>query len=370
MLSSPQSPTAELLQRLTVLRIGLVFSVVLHHAWPPGTPQPDTAGALALQQLLAEGLTGVRMPLLFLAAGWLLCRDGPLSRAAWLQRGQRRLRSLLLPLLVWSLFAGGLMALLRQGPLGATLFHGGWPGWVPADGLLSLLDRLLGFGGPPWIYPLWFLRDLLLLCLAAPLLQALDRRAPWALWGLVLPVLAWRWWQGSEDPRPVSVDGAFFFALGVAGGLRGAGTRLLTWADRAGPWLLAPVLALGAWRALSPAGHFAPAWDRPWALAAMLLLLWLAGRQGGRAGWQQASRAAAPWAFWLFLTHEPLLSACRLVLRLLGLQAPLASGLVAALACTGLSLLAGAVLARAWPAALRVLSGGRLLRGPRTATPA
>ena len=368
-MSYPPSATAELLQRLTVLRIGLVFSVLLHHARPPGAPPPDTAAALALQQLLAEGLTGVRMPLLFLAAGWLLCRGGPANRSTWLLRGQRRLHSLLLPLLTWSLLAGGLMALLRQGPLGATLFHGGWPGWVPADGPLPLLDHLLGFSGPPWIYPLWFLRDLLLLCLAAPLLQALDRRAPWALWGLVLPVLAWRWWQGSEDPRPVSVDGAFFFALGVAGGLRGAGARLLAWADRAGPWLLAPVLALALWRAQQPGGHFVTAWDRPWALAAMLLLLWLAGRQGGRAGWQRASRAAAPWAFWLFLTHEPLLSACRLGVRLLGVHAPLTSGLVAVLACSALSLLAGAGLARRWPAALRLLSGGRLPRVQGAAAP-
>lgn len=359
---------------MQTLRLLLVLSVVLHHAalaGPAAAEGADTVWAW-LGRLLSESLAGVRIPLLFAAAGFLFFREGPLPPEGWRQRWRSRWRSLAQPLLLWTAWTGGVLWVAQHWTPTAGLFQGAWPLWASREGLWGHLDLLLGLSSYPWVYPLWFLRDLCLMCLAAPLLQALDQRSPWLL-ALLLGALAGRWWLGSESARPVSPDAAFFFVLGAWCGLRGAAPSLLRRVDRLGPWLAGPVLVAALWRATWPGGLLPWPWDRGYALMAMVVLLWLPGRPGSLRALAGPAQALGPWAFFLFLSHEPLLSACRRLLASHGPgwlatpSGPLLTGLLAS-ACTLLLCgLAWQVLARWSPGLLAVLSGGR--SRPRTSLP-
>jgi hypothetical protein len=344
------------------LRLAMVISVLLHHAMVGaqalGTG-PHTDAWQWLTHLLAESLAGVRIPLLFLGAGLLFFRDGPLDTQQLQAKWRRRGRSLALPFVLWSLLMAGLVAAGQRWSLTAASFGGSWPHWQDQHGALAWLDLLLGGTRAPFIYPLWFLRDLVLLCLLAPGLQWLDQRA--GGWGLALVLLpaSLAWWVGQTSLAPLSVDGMLFFSLGACCGLRRQATRWLARVDRWGPLLLAVCLPLALWRASWPLGLFPGAWDRPYALLAMGALLWLAGR---RAPGARGGRAGA-FAFVLFLMHEPVLSVVRkLAAPLLG-GAGAAQGLLLGLLSAGLTLL---LLGLCWQAlqrhagrALGWLSGGR-----------
>jgi peptidoglycan/LPS O-acetylase OafA/YrhL len=349
---------------MQTLRLLLVLSVVLHHAAlfsPPGSglAVADSPGAW-LGRLLAESLAGVRIPLLFAAAGFLFFRHGPLPAGGWRGRWQSRLRSLALPLLLWTALTGLALWAAQTWPPTAGWFQGAWPRWSSREGLWGHLDLLLGWRSTPWVYPLWFLRDLCLMCILAPGLQWGDRRGRWLL-PLLLCALAGLWWRGSDSARPVSPDAAFFFVLGATIGLRGLAPTLLRAVDRAGPWLAAPVLALALWRASWPAGLLPWPWDRGYALAAMAVLLWLPAVPRLARAVGPAAQALGPWAFFLFLTHEPLLSAWRRLLLSHGPAAPdpLPTGGLAVAGTVAVCALAWQVLARWAPGLLAALSGGR-----------
>lgn len=355
--------------RLLSLRLLLVLSVVLHHAMLGSQAlavRPTVLGWQWLAQLLAESLAGVRIPLLFLGAGLLFFRHGPLDFAQLLSKWRRRGRSLALPFLLWSVLMAGLIALAQSWPPTASHFGGAWPRWQDQPGAWAMLDLLLGLTGAPYLYPLWFLRDLVLLCLLAPGLQWLDRRAGLVGWALLLLPASVAWWLGQTSLAPLSVDGSLFFSLGAALGLRRQGTTALAWLDRWGAGLFLLWCPLLLWRAAWPGGVLPGAWDRPYALLAMAALLWWAGRRAAPA---PAPASMGGWAFVLFLTHEPVLSLVRkgvaLGVPVQGAASASAQGALSAVLTVGLLWLGWYWLSRHAGSALAWLSGGRSTRPTR-----
>jgi len=374
----PRHPLAERLDRL---RPWLVLSIVAHHAaplWQGVTAAgPLDAFALWLCRLLSEGLAGVRLPILFLAAGWLLCRDGLRERAAPLhERLRRRATSLLLPLLAWGAVSLVLIGavLTTEWTLSAyqlwpwSIGQGGWARRWP-EGAAAATDALLGLSGTPYVYPLWFLRDLYLMTLVTPLLALLARRAPAIYVGLAAAAI-FVWTTGAGWAHPVSIEALAFFPLGAWIGLNARGDAWLAACDRAGPWLAGTALLLIALRAGLPTGRLPAPVEQGGAVLVAVVLIWVARRRRPvGAAPALPARGASALAFWWFVAHEPLLSGVRHAYAVLidagspGWSA--LARLVASVATTAL-LLRGLwwLLSRRAPGAMWLLSGGRAGTSP------
>lgn len=367
----PRRPFAGL-DRLQVLRFPLIVGVVFFHNHPAGIELADgsrlghelwDSASLLVRDLLSHALGGVRVPLFFLIAGYLFAlglkaegRNGLLAH-----RLGRRMRSIGVPLALWNLGWLALLVVLRQIEPISMMFSGKTRWSVDVDGLgpLGVLDAVLGLTGLPLVYPLWFLRDLLVMSLlSVPLLLV----APVARWIVAAAALAaWclvPWAQGFPTPEAVA-----FHTLGVVLALQGRDLVVSPAWGRAAVALFLLLLALrlaipaGAEAvpaALSPlyglSGMLAVLYASKWIVAAPKLRAWLIG--------------LAPASFFVLLAHEPLLTAMR-KLAYLALQPDSASdvlGLYLALPLLAITLLVGLHRwgSRRWPRTMALLTGGRL----------
>ena len=316
--------------------------------------------ALALQSMIAKGLTGGIVPLFFLLSGYLFFQGSgqPGSREAWQARLLSRTRTLLVPMIAWNglvLAAVAAMQVIRPGlaPLG-----------LPAD-LLSqgpdvMLAALLGIGRAPVVYPFWFIRDLVLLTLATPLLYASARMLP-ALLGVLAGAWAWGW-QPVQVPSPGAM---LFFGAGCLMGMRGTDLFAL---DRWSRPLLGLTLLAGGLRLIPVGQAMGLGVDvtdlalRLGVLASMGAMLGLTRDIAARPCIAGALQRLAASSFFVFAAHEPALTALRQLTG--GLAGPvtpwtrLAMFLaVPAVLVTGLVLM-HRVVAKRLPRLNRLITGG------------
>jgi hypothetical protein len=141
------------------------------------------------------------VPLLGLISGWLL---GTQYKAPWWKTAQKKARTILLPLFIWN-------AVLLFIMMSLPWFEPGWP--RPADGW-GWFFKFFPLQDYPTNSPLYFMRDLFLCMLLAPvLLWFFDRFGRRAMIGLLaltiafasLPYEGWVWqdWVPGIGGKPV-----------------------------------------------------------------------------------------------------------------------------------------------------------------------
>ena len=319
-----------------------------------------------LQYLLANGLLRFRIPLLFTISGYLLA-----SRAGREPHGQlvqRRLRTLGLPYLLWSLlwlvalwvleqFAGS-----RQAVIDASISPF-WPRQLLREySAGELLRRWLVLPAP---FQLWFLRSLLVYNLAYPWLQKAIQRRPavyFSVAGLLWLLLV---------PLPlVEGEGLLFFGLGVWLAQRHYPVQA------APPWLrpgLMAALWLGAAIAKTWLAFGYPEFHWPLKLA-MLALHKVGEVSGLLTAWfgldalvraavaRRWFRSLTGFSFMIYVLHVPAVNyATEVALRYgRGLpHLPLLTYLLVPLLVIGASVAVGAALRRGLPGLYGSLTGGR-----------
>jgi len=350
-------------QRLALLRFPLIVGVVFIHAYATTVQTAD--GSLGTQRLhpavalfiemLSQGLARSAVPAFFLTSGLLFFQDFTPSWAGYREKWRSRLRTLLLPYLFWNLLTAALFALAQSLPATRSYFSGASTA-VLSLSPLEFLAALFGVGRAPLSYPFWFIRDLMLLVLLAPLLgMLLQRLGGW----LLLPLFAaWAAWPGL--PAVPSLEAAAFFALGAWLALaRRPVFALDPWTR---PLLLAYALALplvvaGPWGEL-----------RPWLHQGLVALgvaaaLAASGWLVDRPRWRERLLALGGASFFVYAAHEPLLTIARkLVYRLLQPEQSLLILLLylaIPLGVIGLLLLLHRGLKRLAPRPLAWVTGGR-----------
>lgn len=324
-----------------------------------------------LQYFLSNGLLRFRIPILFAISGYLFARaDGREPHGI---RIRKRLQTLGLPYLLWSAIWLGIVWGLEQAPLArwAMVKAEISPFW-PRQ-LLSQLtpgETLTRWLLLPLPFQLWFLRNLLVLNLAYPLLRTAVSRGPKIYFGVVGII----WFLGL-NLFVVGGEGLLFFALGAWLALNGRDVQA-----RPG-WLQLPV-AVVAW------------------VGAAAALTWLAfhpGTSGVRNGpdlhsltmltlyrfsevagiltawfglnWLVRRAMARPWFSWLtgfsfliYVLHVPTVNyATELAFRF-GRGVPhltLWTYMLLPLAIVAFAVVIGATLRRLVPGAYAVLTGGR-----------
>ncbi len=226
---------ADTSKRIDVLRIVLIGLIVLAHGARGITVRiADTGGTGPAATFMINVLNGhvdfVAVPLFFTISGFLFLRKFELSLPAYREMLRSKFVSLLVPyvlfnvlLAAWFYFAGSIEMM------------GSW-GYLRSEGLFV---KVFGIGTTPINYPLWFLRDLLVVFLLSPVLLLLFKEAPSV--GLVSLFVLWI----GLSPMPYSYYGDFF-AFYLGGYL--ARTRLplagVSWWQRAGTWLFLGLTAI------------------------------------------------------------------------------------------------------------------------------
>lgn len=119
--------------------------------------------------IISEGICVVAVPIFFLISGYCFFKTmGNWRWDVWMHKMKRRLRALLLPYVVWNLISMLFTScLMYMGYMGGGDFNAlDW--FNEKGGILAFWD--CGNGGRPINYPLWFIRDLIVLDLFTPLI--------------------------------------------------------------------------------------------------------------------------------------------------------------------------------------------------------
>lgn len=281
----PQTPVEE---RIAILRPLLILGIVYVHtggvgdaiAWEWANP---------FEYLLAVGRNGLfraGVPMLTLISGYLLFRAS-LDQAPLKMFGKKA-RTLLVPFLVFNL---GFIALMY--PIEAATGFGHRVSLIDVD-TEGWLTRLFALQGSPFNYPLYFLRDMIVLIMLAPLFGVFLRKAP--LIGLAI------------------VSAVFFFGLDGYLILRGTSAIL---------FYIGGMAAIYRWN-LQALDRFAPACavlgvfaclafiamrgqDATWLALTLPLLLWPAASLLHGTRLAQWALKYNKYSFFVFVSHAPLM---------------------------------------------------------------
>jgi surface polysaccharide O-acyltransferase-like enzyme len=214
--------------RLKLLRFPPIIGVVYIHTYNAGNAVIEYAGSsvgVPLAELngftsfiiilISEGIARIAIPLFFLMAGYLFFITFTWSSKTYVKKITTRLRSLFVPFLFWNVLVLAFMALMQAIPATQPYFtDANTP--IADYGAFDYCNALFGIRGYPIAFHFWFIRDLMLLVLLAPLIAVLVRLAPVPFF-VVVYVL----WVSDTWPiyMPAAV-GVFFFAAGTLCGLR------------------------------------------------------------------------------------------------------------------------------------------------------
>lgn len=282
--------------RINVLRAILIGLIVLCHGgrWIGGSVPFASPVVTFVLAMINQGLDCAVIPLFFAISGFLLLRKLEATPAAYGRLLRGKVIAIGVPLLI---------------------FNGIWIAWLLGVGSIpffasksfvlnaGIVQKLLGIGTPPLNYPLWFLRDLLLVFAATPLFMAFFRWLP--LGGLVLLGL---WWFLGAPDQDYSLPG-FFFAF-YAGGLL---VRMrVNLRDTAGwdryvlPLFVGFLVVLGLQPWLGLDAPVQAGLNKAYQIVGVAGF-WCISRQRWVKGSRMLHRMAAM-SFFVFLTHEPTVS--------------------------------------------------------------
>jgi peptidoglycan/LPS O-acetylase OafA/YrhL len=208
---------AQIRQQIDFLRffmiVGLVF---LHYGSFPGTDLSPFRGFQETDHPVATFINSYilfiflsAVPVLSAISGYLFFKDCNYSRSFYLQRYRSRTHSILLPMISWNVIALIVFIIIRLATPGSPMLD-----VIKYDlenlSLPEIVNAILGITRHPINFQFWFLRDLFLVVLCAPLLGFLIARAPWVGLGALFVV-----WIGNFDLGIFfRTDILFFFYVG------------------------------------------------------------------------------------------------------------------------------------------------------------
>ncbi|MGP1349343.1 MAG: acyltransferase family protein [Stomatobaculum sp.] len=196
-----------------------------------------TAGAAGTVTERTEALVGgsvaqIAVPGFFMISSFLFFRDYDLSKT--IKKCQRRVRTLLLPYLLWNgIYYLGYVLASRVPGLSRVVGKGIIP-FTAQELLRALLLHTYNYG-------FWYILQLLLLTLLSPLIYVVAKRtAAWALASLLLcGMIALR-----LDPTPVNADALLYYLAAAGIALRAGSRDISEKGSRMGPGLVAAAVLL------------------------------------------------------------------------------------------------------------------------------
>ena len=194
---------------IDALRLPLIILVVFIHMNP-------TFDSVGYWGLTINTIAQVAVPCFFVIAGYFFVGNKPLTLEMYKVKLKKRVVTLLIPYLLWNLVPS---LVLIGGNLFSIVFRG-----KSTEDLMIFLTDLWNDGlwhlwwdkvnGMPSDSPLWFLRDLIVMCVLAPVFYYFIKKGGklavviWFLLYVFLPV-SWAHLPG------ISITAVFFFNIGL-----------------------------------------------------------------------------------------------------------------------------------------------------------
>lgn len=189
-------------QSLDLLRFPLAVVVVFIHVWTPNTYGPE--GSICLSSFLnglIEGLIrGQSVPIYFFISGYVFFLNVDMTRQTYIRKLRNRSKSLLIPYIIWNsvaiaktfIFMLPCLAFLFRNPLTLADAHLSikslaYNYWDASRGLFS--DTPATGDIFPEDYPLWFLRDLMIVVLFTPVIHFAIKKA--RIYAIIMLGAAW-----------------------------------------------------------------------------------------------------------------------------------------------------------------------------------
>lgn len=177
-----QSIKENISQTITFSRFPLIFLIVLLHTIVLGQTYPlgieISVGKFAfldvVQFVSQREIGDLGVPAFFFISGFLFYAVGEMNANLWKNKLKKRVYTLLIPYLIWNtLFIVYYLVLFRYMDLS-------WG--IKGQGILPYLDAYLGFNEGPFLSPLWFIRDLMVLnVLSFPAYYIIKKTGYWLL---------------------------------------------------------------------------------------------------------------------------------------------------------------------------------------------
>lgn len=349
--------------RLAVLRFPLIVGVVFVHAYETAVSMGgQTIGVSQnyavvdfIRNIISQGIARTAVPLFFLMSGYLFFYAMNWSQDNYARKLRARARTLLVPFLFWNLAVLMAYAMAQHYPATARFFSGR-TAMIAGFGVFDYFDAVFGLTHMPIAYQFWFIRDLMLLVMLAPVIYCINRR-------LALPfgLLLFVCWLFRVWPVPLlSIEASLFFSAGCWLGSR---QLSLFGLDRYAPYALPLYLGVLVADALL-INHPVHAYLQKSGILLGVVVMLYATRYAARApGLRDALLWLAGASFFVFAAHEPLLMLARKsAYKMVNPESPLAVlGLYFAipLVLIGILLLAYRLLSASLPRFTGVITGGR-----------
>lgn len=260
------------LQSRTVdwLRYPLMLLIVLLHTDTPLLYQLPQEGVSAICYYITRTLAKLAVPMFFIISGYYFFRKPDiLNREAYLSKIRKRAVTLLVPYLFWNYFVWAFLLLV--------VVLQGHADWIPSDAFTpaKILDVVVGWGegydGMPKAFQLWFLRDLMIVCLLSPLLHLL-LKGKWPVILLLFAAFYLMPWPNGWPPFFKRFPSALlFFSIGAYMGIHKQ--NMVEMARRVPLWLsvsVSTLLVAGVvWQRVTY-GHFQLLFENLFSIAAVV----------------------------------------------------------------------------------------------------
>lgn len=203
--------------RLNLLRFPLVALIVFLHAYSSTVGFSDREIGVHhsifivdfVRNFVSQGVARIAVPVFFLISGYLFFFGFEWSKENYLIKLKSRTKSLLIPFLFWNITTLLINALAQDIPA-TKIFFSGEHALVATFSVFDYLNAIIGFTRYPISYQFWFIRDLIILVMLAPLVHIINRVSPLSFLGVIL--ICWL-----TDVWPVYVpssEALLFFSFG------------------------------------------------------------------------------------------------------------------------------------------------------------
>jgi surface polysaccharide O-acyltransferase-like enzyme len=204
--------------RLNLLRFPLIVGVVFIHAYSStagfaggeiGVSQPNFIADF-VRNFISQGVARIAVPLFFLMSGYLFFAGFEWSKESYVLKLKSRTKTLLIPFLFWNITTLIVIALAQTIPATKIFFSGNDP-LITTFSIFDYFNAIIGFTRIPIAYQFWFIRDLIILVLFAPMINVVIRFAPLSFLGLIL----FYWLIGAWPVSAPSSEALLFFSVGA-----------------------------------------------------------------------------------------------------------------------------------------------------------
>jgi fucose 4-O-acetylase-like acetyltransferase len=229
---------SERLNRIEVLRFPLIILIVLLHSDRSEVVMSGGVDSVQeisrwiefIKNLLSQGIARAAVPLFFYISGYLYFAKKEFSKTIYLKKTKRRISSIVIPIIFWNAAVLAALVLAQSLPMTASYFSGNRAGIMDYSAT-DFLTAFTGVGGPMANAPFWFLRDLVVLCVCAPIVYWIAKSR--IAFGLVA-LIGVTWFFNIKLVRVPSIEATFFFIVGAIMALKVGSPFVI---DRYAKWL-------------------------------------------------------------------------------------------------------------------------------------